>query len=608
VNGLPTAEFTALKGVVGSLSAVALIFALTTTPGMAAEEDFPADGSWVVPAGVSVVQVNVTSGSGGDGGRNAAGDGPALGGLALTATAQVPVTPGETIYIGLGENGQDNTTGTALAAASAFGMGSGGKYAYGPGTGGGGGGASAVAIDDDIVLIAGAGGGAGGWVDMAIGTQPSSGAGGAAGPGSGSYGEDSIATPDSSAGGLGGSSLNGTPASTLSRTGSGGGSGEDSGGCCNAGGGGGGAGYYGGLKGSSGGGDFDEAAGGGGGGGSSYASPSRVGIYWSVTLASRGSTPSGSIQYIDITTTTLPDATAGTGFSTTLSAGFGTGSTVNQWTVSPSLPAGLSLDASTGVLSGTPSAASTAAYTFTASQVSGGTVFARSSVDLAFTVASEPTPTPTVEPPPVNPSSVQSTETVVSAPLVSAVTPGNFTWQRDLESAIRVVDNRGGDATFTVEPELPTGLSLDPHAGIIRGIPTVVHRQSAFVVTATNLSGTNSATILVSVSAVGPSGAVLAAVESIRFPARSSRLTKAAKAKLAIWLETYPDQVLSLTGVMPQSGKGKALARKRAVHIRAYLRARGAKVATTIQLVKAASPVLTRRVLMRHGQEVSPPS
>ena len=598
-----------MKGVVGSLSAAALILAVTTTPGMAAEEDFPADGSWVVPTGVSVVQVNVTSGSGGDGGRNAAGDGPALGGLALTATAQVPVTPGETIYIGLGENGQDNTTGTALAAASAFGIGLGGKYTRGTGTGGGGGGASAVAIDDDIVLIAGGGGGAGGWVNMAIGTQPSSGAGGSAGPGAGTYGEDSIASPNSAAGGLGGSVSNGTPASALSRTGSGGGSGEDSGGCCNADGGGGGAGYYGGLKGSSGGGDADEAAGGGGGGGSSFASPSRVGIFnWSVTLAPRGSTPSGSIQYIDITTTVLPDATAGTAFNTTLAAGFGTGSTVNQWAVSPSLPAGLSLDASTGVLSGTPSAASTGTYTFTASQVSGGTVFARSSVDLALAVASEPTPTPTVEPPADNPSSVESTETVVSAPLVSAVSPGDFTWQRDLESAIRVVDNRGGDAVFTVEPELPTGLSLDPHAGIIRGIPTVVHRQSAFVVTATNSSGMNSATIFVSVTAVEPSNTVLVAVESIRFSAGSSRLTKAAKAKLAVWLKAYPDQLLSLTGVVPQSGKGKALARQRAIHIRAYLRARGAEVATMIHLTTAASPALTRRVLMQHGQEDSLPS
>ncbi|MCF8539285.1 MAG: putative Ig domain-containing protein, partial [Candidatus Nanopelagicales bacterium] len=341
----------------------------------------------------------------------------------------------------------------------------------------------------------------------------------------------------------------------------------------------------------------------------SYASPTRVGIYWSVSLASRGSTPSGSIQYIDITTTVLPDATAGTAFNTTLAAGFGTGSTVNQWSVSPSLPAGLSLDSSTGVLSGTASAASTGTYTFTASQVSGGTVFARSSVDLALTVASEPAPapTPTVEPPADNPSSVESIETVVSAPLVSAVTPGNFTWQRDLESAIRVVDNRGGGAVFTVEPELPTGLSLDPHAGIIRGIPTVVHRQSAFVVTATNSSGTNSATILVSVAAEGPSEAVLAAVESIRFPAGSSRLTKAAKVKLAIWLKTYPDQVLSLTGVVPQSGKGKSLARKRAVHIRAYLRARGAEVATTIQLTTATSPTFTRRVLMQHPGEASEP-
>ncbi|MCF8531305.1 MAG: hypothetical protein K9G69_08455, partial [Candidatus Nanopelagicales bacterium] len=232
-----------MKGVVGSLSAAALIFVLTTTPGMAAQEDFPADGSWVVPAGVSVVQVNVTSGSGGDGGRNAAGDGPALGGLALTATAQVPVTPGETIYIGLGENGQDNTTGTALAAASAFGIGPGGKYTYGSGTGGGGGGASAVAVDDDVVLIAGGGGGAGGFHEMGGFPIPSSGVGGNAGAtgGSSSWGPIDWSSnvtcggpvPEMGAGGVYGTSSNGTAASTRTRTGpdGGGGGGDTAAGC-----------------------------------------------------------------------------------------------------------------------------------------------------------------------------------------------------------------------------------------------------------------------------------------------------------------------------------------------------------------------------------------
>ena len=49
-----------------------------------------------------------------------------------------------------------------------------------------------------------------------------------------------------------------------------------------------------------------------------------------------------------------------------------TGGTVVTWSVSPSLPAGLSLDTSTGVLSGTPTAVtSSASYTITATNTGG---------------------------------------------------------------------------------------------------------------------------------------------------------------------------------------------------------------------------------------------
>ncbi len=579
-------------------TATAVVLAVVAPHAVAGEESFTSGGSWVVPAGVSVVQVNVTGGSGGDGGRNAAGDGPSLGGLALTATAQVAVTPGETIYIGLGENGQDSTTGTAVAAASAFGIGPGGKYTRATGTGGGGGGASAVAIDDDIVLIAGGGGGAGGWVNMAVGTQPSSGAGGAAGPGAGTYGEDSIASPTSAAGGLGGSVSNGTPASALSRTGSGGGSGEDSGGCCNADGGGGGAGYYGGLKGSSGGGGIDEAAGGGGGGGSSFASPSRVGIFnWSVTLASRGSTPSGSIQYIDITTTALPDATAGTAFSTTLAAGFSTGTTVNQWSVSPAIPAGLSLDSSTGVLSGTASAASSATYTFTASQVTGGTVFARTSVDLAFSVLSAPSPTPSVDPTTNGGQDSSASGPADVAPALSAVPPGVFTWQRGIDAEVRVVANAGSASRFSVDPALPDGLSIDPTSGVIEGAPLVAHEVSDFRITAVNARGSSSVTIEVSVTENGVSVPETLMTPSVRFAPRSAKLTTTMKGELDEWLVEQRGTQVALTSVILRNGKGAVLARKRAVQVRKYLRSRDARVQSAIHLALAQEPAMTRRVL-----------
>jgi hypothetical protein len=64
---------------------------------------------------------------------------------------------------------------------------------------------------------------------------------------------------------------------------------------------------------------------------------------------------------LSITTSGLPVATVGSAYSTTLSASGGSGT--KTWTIAAgSLPAGLSL-ASTGVLSGTPNAPGTAAFT-----------------------------------------------------------------------------------------------------------------------------------------------------------------------------------------------------------------------------------------------------
>ena len=70
-----------------------------------------------------------------------------------------------------------------------------------------------------------------------------------------------------------------------------------------------------------------------------------------------------------ITTTSLPDGTVGTAYSQALAATSGTAIT---WSVaSGSLPAGLSLNGSTGVISGTPTAAGTSSFTVKAENSAG---------------------------------------------------------------------------------------------------------------------------------------------------------------------------------------------------------------------------------------------
>src|SRR5439155_9206116 len=71
-----------------------------------------------------------------------------------------------------------------------------------------------------------------------------------------------------------------------------------------------------------------------------------------------------------VTTTALPNGTVAAAYSATLQATGGTGSYV--WSVSAgTLPGGLSLAAGTGIISGTPTTAGTAAFTVRATDASG---------------------------------------------------------------------------------------------------------------------------------------------------------------------------------------------------------------------------------------------
>jgi hypothetical protein len=132
---------------------------------------------------------------------------------------------------------------------------------------------------------------------------------------------------------------------------------------------------------------------------------------------------------------------------------------------------------------------------------------------------------------------------------------------------------------------------------LIEGAPLVAHEESAFRITAVNAQGSSTVTIAVSVTSNDVLAPESLMPPSVRFAPRSAKLTNAMKSELDEWLVAQGKTPVTLTSVIPRSGKGAALARKRAVQVRKYLRSRNARVQSVIHLALAQDPVMTRRVL-----------
>lgn len=433
---------------------------------------------WTVPAGVEIVRVLAGGGRGGN--AVSPGGGGGAGG-ALTSTFSLP--PGSQITVGLGENGGDGNAGSA-GGASGLGQpsgGDGGRSLYAKG--GGGGGATALAYktsamsDPSVFALLGGGGGGGA---ATTGGGPSYGGAG----GGGGY------RPDTSA--AGGDGNSGYAYEFSFGGGRGGGStsraGESASPAGYSGGGGGGAGANGGLAGRTG--DRwvppDESAGGGGGGGSSVVDGGLfVATVRDIPLASGAY---AAIDYVSFETAALSTGVAGTAYSQDVDAVFGTGSQVDAFTVAPTLPTGLSLNGATGVITGTPVAASSATYTFTATALnSDNAVVGRTTKSYTLTIGAASSPAITAVSPGTGPvaggifititgtdltgatsvsfAGVDVTPTSVSATSVQAVLP---TGSGTVDVA---VITPGGtalkSAAFTYSP--PTIAFISPASGSANG-------------------------------------------------------------------------------------------------------------------------------------------
>jgi hypothetical protein len=146
------------------------------------------------------------------------------------------------------------------------------------------------------------------------------------------------------------------------------------------------------------------------------------------------------------------------------------------YSVSPSLPAGLSINSTTGAITGTPTVASAAAnYTVTVTDANG----AMNTAQFSLTVN----------------GGVSASQAVMSKTLAlnQAATP--FT---------PVTGSGGtGPLVYSVSPSLPAGLSINSSTGAISGTPTVTSTATNYTVTVTDANNvTNMASFSLAVAAV----------------------------------------------------------------------------------------------------------
>ncbi len=135
------------------------------------------------------------------------------------------------------------------------------------------------------------------------------------------------------------------------------------------------------------------------------------------------------------------------------------------------LPAGLSLNASSGVISGTPTATGTSSVTVSATNGAG-----TGSATLTITVSN---PSPPV---------------ITSATTASGSVGYTFTYQ---------ITASNSPASYAETGTLPAGLSLNTSTGVISGTPTATGTTSV-TIKASNLGGTGSATLTISVGNLPP--------------------------------------------------------------------------------------------------------
>ena len=205
-----------------------------------------------------------------------------------------------------------------------------------------------------------------------------------------------------------------------------------------------------------------------------------IGVMWDVANTAGTTTYATDVLFAVapvVSTATLPAGDTCTAYSQTLAATSGSGTYTDWQVTSGSLPAGLTLAASTGRISGTPTAVGTSNFDV---MVTDSNFFESEAKSLAIVVA-------------------QGMPVVTTASLPGGVV--GTAYSRTLAAAC----GTGGYTWAIITGTLPTGLTLNPATGVISGTPTTV-QVSPITVRVTD-SGSNTATKALSITITAPAPA-----------------------------------------------------------------------------------------------------
>ncbi len=155
----------------------------------------------------------------------------------------------------------------------------------------------------------------------------------------------------------------------------------------------------------------------------------------------------------------------------------------SNWAISPALPASLNFSTTDGKITGLP----TVLHTLSDFDISATNITGTSHTTLHLAIVATPPPAPNL-----------------------SFTPNNVTLVQNQSAILITPNNAGGAVTapYTITPSLISGLSFNTTTALISGTPSVTSPPVTYSVVGSNITGSSSAPITITVVAPNPPNAI----------------------------------------------------------------------------------------------------